>query len=383
MAEIVKGLFGIDPQGYQQGVTEDQQALALKFASMSPMQQAQFGAFRGGQALGNAGAALMGVKDPELQAQQIAADLAGQFDLSTAKGMTEFAQALGAKAQETGLPALNNFSARAGQRALSMRETLGKIGKTAEETRLMGRDFKDIGVEGQPELVQKAVVDKDGNIIATLGAPMSRFTSKTGVNLDLKMLDIAGGRRKTFMDENKSIIDQGAAIQQGLTLANTNSAFGEAALENTLANAFGGDKQKSQKEINRLINTGSFDERVTNSLTKFATGKASEMTQQDRINVLEAVQGDLKRKFTQRRNATVKSAANVKELAGQEEYMAPTWEEVVGGGAARGKKAYTVGETFNDKDFGVLKVTKVDQAGNPIEVMDSKGNIGTPKQGTK
>ena len=212
---------------------------------------------------------------------------------------------------------------------------------------------------------------------------MSRFTSKSTTNLDVKMLDVAAGRRDRFITENKPIIEQGAAVQQGLTLAKQDSAFSEAALENTLATAFGGDKQKSKQEINRLINTGSLDERITNSLSKFATGKTSEMTQQDRINVLEAVQGDLKRRYTQRRENTIKSAANVKELAGQEEYMAPTWQEMVGGGAAAGKKAYTVGQTINDKTRGVLKVTKVDGAGNPIEVMDSKGNIGTPAQGAK
>ena len=383
MAEIVKGLFGIDPQGYQQNQLENQQAAALQFARLNGAQQAQYGAFRGGQQIANAGANLMGVQDPELQAQQIASQLASKFDLSTEEGMAAYSRALGEKAQETGLPALNGFSNMAGQRALVIKQTMGKIGKTAEETRLMGREFETFGVEGNPELVQKAVVDKDGKIIANVGSPMSRFTSKSTTNLDVKMLDVAAGRRDRFITENKPIIEQGAAVQQGLTLAKQDSAFSEAALENTLATAFGGDKQKSKQEINRLINTGSLDERITNSLSKFATGKTSEMTQQDRINVLEAVQGDLKRRYTQRRENTIKSAANVKELAGQEEYMAPTWQEMVGGGAAAGKKAYTVGQTINDKTRGVLKVTKVDGAGNPIEVMDSKGNIGTPAQGAK
>lgn len=385
MAEIVKGLFGIDPQSYQEDRLAQKRAEAMQYARLDPFQKATTAIYQGAQQGVEAGLNMMGVKDPELQAQQVASELASKFDLSSAEGMAEYSRALGQKAQETGLPALNEFSNMAGQRALVIQQTLAKTKKTAEETRLMGREFETYGVEGNPELIQKAVIDKDGNIIAKIGDPYSRFTNKStsNVNLDVKMLDVAAGRRDRFITENKPIIEQGAAVQQGLTLAKQDSAFSEAALENTLATAFGGDKQKSKQEINRLINTGSLDERITNSLSKFATGKTSEMTQQDRINVLEAVQGDLKRRYTQRRENTIKSAANVKELAGQEEYMAPTWQEMVGGGAAAGKKAYTVGQTINDKTRGVLKVTKVDGAGNPIEVMDSKGNIGTPAQGAK
>jgi hypothetical protein len=128
MAEIVKGLFGIDPQAYQQNQMETQQAAAMQFARLNPAQQAQYGAFRGGQQLANAGANLMGVQDPELQAQQIASQLSGQFDLSTAEGMTAYSKALGQKSQETGLPALSNFASMAGQKALSMKATTTDIG---------------------------------------------------------------------------------------------------------------------------------------------------------------------------------------------------------------------------------------------------------------
>lgn len=128
MAEIVKGLFGIDPQAYQQNQLENQQASAMQFARLTPAQQAQYGGFRGGQQVANVGANLMGVQDPELQAQQVASQLASQFDLSTADGMTSYAQALGQKSQETGLPALNGFANMAGQKALSMKGT--QLGNT-------------------------------------------------------------------------------------------------------------------------------------------------------------------------------------------------------------------------------------------------------------
>ena len=59
--------------------------------------------------------------------------------------------------------------------------------------------------------------------------------------------------------------------------------------------------------------------------------------------------------------------------------MAPSWEETVGGGAAAGTKAYTVGETYKSPKFGTLQVLEVDKAGNPTKVKDSTGKIGTLK----
>lgn len=94
MAELVQSLFGVDPSMYQQAQQARQEDLAMQFASLNPMQQAQFGAFRGGQQLGNVGANLLGVQDPMLQKATMAQKLAGQFDLTTSKGLTAYASAL-------------------------------------------------------------------------------------------------------------------------------------------------------------------------------------------------------------------------------------------------------------------------------------------------
>lgn len=383
MAQIVKGLFGIDPQSYQEDRLAQKRAEAIQYAKLDPFQKATTAIYQGTQQGVEAGLNLMGVQDPELKAQQVASELASKYDLSTPDGMAEYSRALGQKAQETGLPALNEFSNMAGQRALDIQKSIATTKKTTEETRILGREFKDVGVAGNPELVQKVVADKDGNIIAQVGSPMSRFTNKSTMNVDLKLADFAAQRREQFLKEAKPLIDQGANIEQGITLIKTNSPFSEAAFANTVVGAFGGDKQKTKSEIDRLLNTGSLDERVANSLTKFATGKVSELTTEDRLNVLTAVGSDIKRRYNAKAESTRKATSKVKGLEEQTDYVAPSYEDTVGGGAARGQKAYTVGETFKHPKFGVLKVTKVDGAGNPIEVVDSKGQIGNPAQGAK
>lgn len=128
MAEIVKGLFGIDPQGYQNQQMLNQRAEAIQYAKLDPFQKATTAIYQGTQQGIGAGLNMMGVQDPELQAQQVASQLASQFDMTTADGMAAYSSALGQKAQETGLPALSNFANMAGQKALSMKATTADIG---------------------------------------------------------------------------------------------------------------------------------------------------------------------------------------------------------------------------------------------------------------
>lgn len=91
---IVQGLFGVDPSMYQQQQAAAQDAQALQFSQLSGAQQGQYGAFRGGQQIGNVGANLLGIQDPMLQKATMAHQLATQFDLGTPAGLQQYAQAL-------------------------------------------------------------------------------------------------------------------------------------------------------------------------------------------------------------------------------------------------------------------------------------------------
>lgn len=91
---IVQGLFGIDPTQYQQQQANYQDTQARDFAGMTGQQQGQYGAFRGGQLLGQAGAQLLGGQDPILAKATMAKQLASQFDLSTPEGLKQYANAL-------------------------------------------------------------------------------------------------------------------------------------------------------------------------------------------------------------------------------------------------------------------------------------------------
>jgi hypothetical protein len=364
---IVQGLFGVDPLSYQQRQSEMQDSQAMQFAQLSGAQQGQYGAFRGGQMAGTAAAGLLGGQDPILQAATELKQIASQYDTSTPQGLMQLAKAL-----QTKYPQQAQMAIAAAQK---MQESAATVyGKTREHLSTMGKlqSERDRLLAANPNDPRIAEYNK---AIAAEGS------SKTpNISLDAKMFDFGAGRRDVFLKEVGPIITQGSAINQGLTLIEQGTPFSQASLENTIVTAFGGDKQKSRAEIRNLMNTGDLPTRVKNSLGKFLEGKITAETTEDQKNVLEALQGNLKRTYNSKRDTILKSSSGVPELRGQEDFIAPPWEATVtGSGAARGKKAYTIGETLNDPQFGVLKVTKVDASGRPTEVVDSKGNKGTPQ----
>lgn len=367
-ASIVQGLFGVDPTLYQMGQQARQEDQAMQFAQLDPFQKASFGLYRGGQQLGNLGANLMGIQDPLLQKATMAHQLAGQFDLGSAEGLKKYAAALA----NAGAPELAVQANAAAQKMLESQATI--YGKTREHLSTMGK------LQSERDRLL-AINPNDPRIAEYNKAIAAEGSSRTpNISVDAKMFDFAAGRRDAFLKEVAPIIKQGADINQGLTLLATGTPFAQAAFENTVVSALGGDKQKSNAEIKRLINTGDLPTRVENSLRKFLEGKVSETTTDDQKNVLEAIQGNLKRTYTSKRDTILKSSEKVPELRGQEDFIAPAWESTVtGSGAARGQKAYTVGETLKTKEYGDLKVTKVDPSGKILEAVDSKGNVGVPK----
>lgn len=364
---IVQGLFGVDPIQYQQQqrLLLDQQA--QNFAAMSPMQRAQYGIFKGASQIGTGTGELLGIQDPALQKATMAKQLASQADTTTPDGLKKLAQAY----VQAGMPDLAQRAIAAAQDMeiksatvhAKMKEQLSPVAKAQNDRlRLLQAGYSPNSVEVQ-ELTRYINSEGQGK------APQ--------LSLNMKMFDAAAGRRDAFLKEVDPIIKQGNAINQALTLIDQGTPFSQAGFENKVVEAFGGDKQKSAKEINRLINTGGLETRIENSLRKFATGKISELTKEDQRNVLEGLQGGLKRQYNQKRDTIIKASSKVPELVGQEDFYAPQWEPSVGGGAARGRPAVSVGDTGKSQKYGNYTVTKVDQFGQPIEINAEKGGILT------
>lgn len=95
--DIVGGMFGITPEMYQRSIAARDTATNANLAALAPGQLAGFYAMEAGSGLGRATQGLLGVEDPELVKIRDVQQMRTQFDVSTPKGLREFAQALGQK----------------------------------------------------------------------------------------------------------------------------------------------------------------------------------------------------------------------------------------------------------------------------------------------
>lgn len=188
-----------------------------------------------------------------------------------------------------------------------------------------------IGVEGNPQLVQTAFVDpyNPGAKPITVGAPMDRYTAKTNFSPEIQMTSKELGWREQYLKENKTVIDQGAGVRQSLSLLQQSqtSPFADAAFANTVVSAFGGDKQKSKSEIDRLVKAGSLDERIANTLTGFFEGTTSAKTKADQLKVLQAVDKALEARY----NSSAKGwSTRLNKAKVDADLVVPSYSEVVG-----------------------------------------------------
>jgi len=125
MAEIVSGLFGVNPQQLIQQRQTTDATNAFRFAQLSPMERAQYSIYQGGAGVGRAIGGLLG-GDPELEKVSQIKQLSTQFDLSTAQGARQFAQALQPFAPQEAMMAVREAD-RLEQASLGRQKTMTEI----------------------------------------------------------------------------------------------------------------------------------------------------------------------------------------------------------------------------------------------------------------
>jgi hypothetical protein len=177
MADIVNSLFGIDPAGLQQQRAAIDSANAFRYAQLDPLEQAKMSIYQGSAGLGRGIQQLLG-GDEQLNRATKVRQLASRFDITSPDGLRQFAEAVSPFAPDVAQQAIKR-SDEIITKGLQQGKLVSETGKLDTETRLYGREIKEIGVPDNPELVQKAVVDKEGNIISRVGQPYSRFSQKT------------------------------------------------------------------------------------------------------------------------------------------------------------------------------------------------------------
>ena len=172
---VVNSLFGTSPEGLQiareQAAAKAGQSAGLNLLGGVLGQTGMF-AERGAQGLRQ----VFGQQSPEERLMGLRQQAQQQFDTNTPQGLAQAAQFLNQQGDAVGARQMVMLAQGQMQKSAT-------LGKTLEETRQLGRKEIEVGVPGSPEMVQKVLVDKDGNIIQQLGAPYSRFTSKQNLSI--------------------------------------------------------------------------------------------------------------------------------------------------------------------------------------------------------
>jgi hypothetical protein len=112
MADIVPSLFGLTPEMYQQRQSAQADQMALQYAQLTPMQQAQFAIGRGAYGLAGALGGALGGQDPQLQMISTRNAIARQIDYNNPESIMQGVNALTQAGDTTGAMQLADVARR-------------------------------------------------------------------------------------------------------------------------------------------------------------------------------------------------------------------------------------------------------------------------------
>lgn len=260
---IVGSLFGTTPEALQlarENVAYTRGVGAGTNPSGAILGQAGMFAERGAAGLRGA----LGQQSPEERISALRQQATQQFDPNTAEGLSQIAQFLNQNGDAAG-------ARQAVMVAQGQMQKQATLGKTLTETRLLGRKEIEVGVPGNPDMVQKILVDKDGNKLADIGAPYSRFTSKqnlTMVNQGPKnVLELDSEQAKTYQTSLQSAAKTLPTLQRMQDLLDSGVISGAAA--NWRAQSLGVLQSlgmNTDKAAKNLANTETFNKEMINLL---------------------------------------------------------------------------------------------------------------------
>lgn len=246
--DIVGGMFGITPEMYQQGLARRDTAANLAAAQLSPGQLAGYYAMEAGTGLGRAIPGLLGVEDPELAKIRDVQSMRGQFDVSSPKGLRQFAAALSAKGY-------GDLAVQASERAADIDKTLAEAeAKRTEKIKQVG--LSDDGRQVYQSGTEQFILGPQGKIpyYGKLESKQAK-TEITGLDKVFdKAFTIAEGKDQAEAWKTAGLAYQDAG-KVNRNLREMESVVGSAfvgpygSLQAGVSRVFGGGKRLSDTEV--------------------------------------------------------------------------------------------------------------------------------------
>lgn len=239
---IVGSLFGVDPQQLAQARQATDAANAFRYAQLDPIQQAQMSIYQGSAGLARGVGGLFG-GDPQLEKVSAIKQLSTKFDLTTPKGMRDFAGALQSVAP--------NESMMAAKRADEMEVSAATVTQKTREKAIPTSGLGKLLFEKE-ELLKAGVPANDPRVVAYDRAIAAEGEGKgTKVAVDLSALSGLFAKKEAEASA-KEVTDQISKAQEQLK---TNSKLSRdiAELEKIIPNTFTGQLSDIAKTSSKTL----------------------------------------------------------------------------------------------------------------------------------
>ena len=301
----VLGLF-TDPYQYVMRQNEMQDQSARRFAEMTPMQQAQYGIYRGASQLGGGLAGLMGVQDPQLQIISQRNAVLREIDQTDPQSIIAGArklQQIDPQGAASLVNAARQVEAARMQRAVqesqivrNLRErptSRSELAKLQDDRAELVAQFgeNDPRVKQFDDLIAKKTTGKG------IGAEIAEGLAGVLSPKDVKAVpDFRNAVRQTIKPQVDVINATDQALNQ-LELSvkqNNPAAFNAARLQ--LARAIGGSGDISNKEIQAAGGDPSIYGRLIDTTSTLFTGTPTLEAQKNIEKTLQALQSVAKKK---------------------------------------------------------------------------------------
>lgn len=295
MADIVNNLFGIDPAALQQQRAATDFSNAFRFAQLDPLERANLAIYQGSAGLGRAANQLLGGDDQLNRATKVR-ELSSQFDMTSADGLRQFAQAVAPFAADVAQQAVRR-SDEIVTTGLKQTKLIAEARKAATEK--LGTPENQAEQAYYNNLLSKYPDTLEGRAQAADDFAKWKTEQKAKVSAagatvmpgQAKVTDLRTGREivKDFTEAPKARLDtvKRIGIYANQVLRDNPTAVPQ--LQRELVK-LAGDNQIGQNEVTRILGSSGFAGNIIEGVNMFLEGKPTNVKINDLLKGVKAIE---------------------------------------------------------------------------------------------
>jgi hypothetical protein len=307
MADIVNSLFGIDPAALQQQRAATDFAQAYKFAQLDPFERANMALYQSGAGIARGAGQLLG-GDEQLNRATKIRELSSQFDMTSADGLRQFAQAVAQVAPDvaqqavrradeiltTGLKQAELQTQAIRNMSVATKEKLGTPENQAEQA------YYNNLLTKYPDTVEGRALAADAfakwktaqkSTVAAAGATVMPGEAKIpDLRTAQSLVNDYLGKSKENLSTVKTIQNYGEMIKAG-----NSSQLPQ--FQRSLVKLVG-DSQIGQNELKNILGSGGIAADIVDGVAKFITGAPSNAKIDDVLKGVAVLQRQVEASYT-------------------------------------------------------------------------------------